>query len=145
MAGLEFTFDVTPAHSGESFRLVARSRVLGQWEREFRGRSLAALDQLKVNDIEEIAWVAAKRERGYGDNLATFRDDHEIDIIGPKDLAREEARDLAKQEAEDRGEEWTDADARRFDRAFDREWAAEDEDDEGLSLGPTRKGRSAGR
>jgi hypothetical protein len=145
MAGLEFTFDVTPVNGGDKFRLVARSRALGQWEREFRGRSLAGLDQLKVNDIEEIAWIAAKRDRGYSDNLATFREEHEVDILGPQDLAREDARERARQDAVERGEEWTDADARKFDRTFDREWDGEDEDEGSLGLGPTRKGRSAAR
>lgn len=145
MAGLEFTFDVTPAHGGETFRLVARSRVLGQWEREFRGRSLSALENMRINDVEEIAWIAAKRDRGYTDNLATFREAHEIDLVSPQDIAREEARERAKKEAAEQGQEWTDADARKFDRAFDREWAAEDAEDEGLALGPTRRGRSAGR
>lgn len=144
MAGLQFTFEVTPVNGGDSFRLTARSRALGQWEREFRGRSLSNMSQLKVNDIEEIAWVTAKREHGYTDNLANFREEHEIDMLTEQDLAREKAREEAKRVALERGEEWTDADTRRFDRAFDREWDEED-DDEGAGLGPTRKARSAGR
>jgi hypothetical protein len=144
MAGLEFTFDVTPVNGGDKFRLVARSRALGQWEREFRGRSLAGLDQLKVNDIEEIAWIAAKRDRGYSDNLATFREEHEVDILGPRTSpARTPGNELGR--TPERGEEWTDADARKFDRTFDREWDGEDEDEGSLGLGPTRKARSAAR
>jgi hypothetical protein len=139
---LEFHFDITPVNGGDVFRLVARSRVLGQWEREFRGRSLSQLDNIKVNDVEEIAYIAAKRDRGYTDNLASFREDHEIDILSPQDLAREEARERAKQDAAERGEEWTDADARKFDREFNQEWAedARDEDDR-RGLGPTRRAR----
>lgn len=143
MAELEFTFDVvpTPEIGGEPFRLVAKSRVLGQWEREFRGRSLAGLDKIKVNDIEEIAYVAAKRDRGYTGNLADFRDTHDVDILSPKALAREKARIRAMEDRRELGQEWTEQDTERFDRAFDKEWDSDADDDHDTGGGPTRLAR----
>ncbi len=140
MAELEFTFDITPTEGGDTFRLIAKSRVLGQWEREFRGRSLAGLDKIKVNDIEEIAYIAAKRDRGYTGNLADFRETHDVDILSPKTLAREKARIRAREDHEQLGQEWTDRDTERFDRAFDKEWDADpdDDDDRNTGGGPTR-------
>lgn len=143
MANLEFTFDVTDLNSNETFRLTAKSRVLGRWEREFKGRSMSGLSQMRVNDMEEIAWIACKLHRSYTDNLAQFRDTHEVDLVTAQDMARDEARDRARQEALDNGQEWTEEDARKFDRAFDREWEQGDEADYGIGdgSGPTRRAR----
>ena len=146
MASLEFVIDVTPVvgpddPEPQTWRLVARSRILGQWEREFRGRSLSGLGQMKVNDIEEIAWVGAKRDRGYTDNLDTFRNTHDVDILAPQDLAREDARARAAVEAKERGEPWGPEEIRIFDREFDREWDGDDDQIPQLGMGPTRRAR----
>jgi hypothetical protein len=140
VATLRIVLDVIPVkEDGNTRRLVCRSRVLGEWERHFKGdRSISSLGRMKANDLEEIAWIAARMEWDYPDNLHQFRTAHEVDLVTEQDEAREKAREVARQDALDRGDEWTEAEARKFDRDFDREW---DEDLAEAESGPTRRGR----
>lgn len=137
---MEITIDVTPEDGSPTYRLVCKSRVIAQWERTFRGASLAKLERDgSASDLEAIAFIGAKRAGKWDGNLAGFQEQHDIKVFSPHELRREKALEKAKERAQDEGREWTDDDTYRFERKYDKDFG-DDPADEATPYGegPTR-------
>ncbi len=76
-----FTFEITP-DGGETFRVVAGSRVITHWERTGRGRSIGQLDSNpRMTDLEELAYLAAERAGKFTGSIADFRESCDFEPI----------------------------------------------------------------
>jgi hypothetical protein len=70
---------------GEPFEVEVRTRDMSRWERgvglapKHRSMGDVAKD-MQTSVLEEICWVAAKRQGLYEENLATFRDSCDLEI-----------------------------------------------------------------
>lgn len=139
---MEITIDVTP-DDGETYRLVCKSRTIAQWERTFRGASLAKLERDgSASDLEAIAFIGAKRAGKWDGNLNGFQETHDIKVFSPHELRREAALKREQTKANDEGREWSELDTHRFERQFDKDFG-DDPADESTPYGegPTRQGR----
>lgn len=83
-----FTFEIVPDGS-EPFRVTATSRDVSNWERSFKGASIAALEHnARLADFEAIAHFAAIRQ-GHLNNcsLNEFRQRCDFELIADEDDA----------------------------------------------------------
>jgi len=75
-----FLFTLTP-EGGEAFEVRATTRDVLVWEKTGRDRSLSALmENLRVADMYEIAYVAAKRQGVWDGNRAEFEERVDLDF-----------------------------------------------------------------
>lgn len=74
-------FKVTP-DGQEPFSVTAGSRDISKWERITKGASYGQLaENMRMADLEVIAWVAAQRQGLYDGTLADFRANVEIATV----------------------------------------------------------------
>lgn len=82
-----FLFKLTP-DGGDEFEVVAGTRDVLMWERTAKGRSLGAFtNELKMADLYEMAYIAAKRQGKWDGNRADFEDTMELDFEEEKEPA----------------------------------------------------------
>lgn len=75
-----FIFKLTPDH-GDSFEIRAGTRDILVWEKVAKNRSLSALmEDLRVADLYEIAYVSAKRQGRWDGNRADFESTFDMDF-----------------------------------------------------------------
>lgn len=142
---LEFTFDITPNEgTGDTYRVVCRSRVLVKWEQQFRGASLANLERPSVTDLTAIAFMGAVDAGRYEGNLNNFRETNEVDLKSDLDIFAETAVAEENERRRGLGEgDMTPLEARKFEKRFRKENEDLDSDDDQDSRsvfgpGPTR-------
>lgn len=61
MAGMEFTFTVTPDGEGP-YEVVADSRDIYRWEKTNRGKTLGGLQNGSWVDMSTLCWQSARRQ-----------------------------------------------------------------------------------
>lgn len=82
-----FLFKLTP-DGGDTFEVRATTRDVLMWEKTAKGRSLSALmNELRVADMYEIAYVSAKRQGLWDDNRAEFESRVDLDFEEEKGSA----------------------------------------------------------
>lgn len=82
-----FLFKLTP-DGQDTFEVRATTRDVLVWEKSAKGRSLTALmNDLRVTDLYEIAYVSAKRQGLWDSNRADFEDRIDLDFEEEKDAA----------------------------------------------------------
>lgn len=82
-----FLFKLTP-DGGDTFEVRATTRDVLVWEKTAKGRSLTSLmNDLKVSDMYEIAYVAAKRQGHWDSTRAEFEERMDLDFEEEKGAA----------------------------------------------------------
>lgn len=80
-----FLFKLTP-DGGDEFEVVAGTRDVLFWERTAKGRTLQGFtNDLKMADLYEMAYIAAKRQHKWDGTRADFEATMELDFEEEKD------------------------------------------------------------